>query len=69
MSKLAGHANYAITANAVELATEAIALYVARHGRKTLQGEHVNRQLIADTVAQRIASNVRIQHMANSIKP
>lgn len=68
MSKIEGNANYAVVANSVELASEAIALYVRKNGIKKLFGEHVNRQLIADTVANRIASNIRIQHVVDSVK-
>lgn len=68
MSKIEGNANYAVVANSVELASEAIAMYVRKNGTKKLFGEHVNRQLIADTVANRIASNIRIQQVVDSVK-
>jgi Zn-dependent alcohol dehydrogenase len=66
MSKVSGNANLAVVANAVELATEAISLYVRKTGRKELFGEHVNRQLIADTVTQRLASNIRIENLVKN---
>lgn len=68
MSKVEGNANYCVVANAVELAGEAIALYCRRRGTKQLYGEHVNRQLIADTVANRIASNIQIQRHIDNVK-
>lgn len=68
MSKVEGNANYCVMANAIELASESIALYVRKNGTKKLFGEHVNRQLIADTVANRIASNIRIQHIVSNVK-
>lgn len=68
MSKVEGNANYAVMANGIELASEAIAIYCRKRGVKKLFGEHVNRQLIADTVANRIVSNIQIQRHVDSIK-
>ena len=66
MSKVNGNANLAVVATAVELATEAISMYVRKTGRKELFGVHVNRQLIADTVVHRLASNIRIDQLVKN---
>lgn len=67
MNKITGNSNFAVVANAIEVTTAAIELYVRRNGVRTMQGTHVNRQLIADIVANRIASNIRIQSIAGNV--
>ncbi|MGL5648994.1 MAG: hypothetical protein ACRDDY_14185 [Clostridium sp.] len=68
MNNVTGNANFAAVANAIELASSAIEYYVRRNAVRTMQGSHVNRQLIADTVAQRIASNIRLSVIAAHAK-
>lgn len=68
MKNVTGNTNFVVLANIIEVTTVAVAKYVRRNGLDSMQGAHVNQQLIADTVAQRVVSNIQLNAIASSVK-
>lgn len=68
MKNVTGNANFVVLANLIEVTTAAITKYVRRNGLEKMQGAHVNQQLIADTVAQRVVSNIQLNAISGSVK-